>query len=80
MGISLLMLSCGEDQQAKVCDCSKLYDDIRIEGEKAAENGEGEITAMKIAREAHKEEFQACEKFHKEVGDEKFYEMSKECK
>jgi hypothetical protein len=80
LGVSIFMMSCGEDPQLKVCECSKLYDDIRVEEEKLEESGIGGIDAMKKAREAHKEAFEVCESFHKELGDEKFYEMSQECK
>ena len=80
LGVSVLMMSCGEDQQAKVCECSKLYDEIRVEEEKLEESGVGGIDAMTQARESHKEAYDACSKFHKEVGDEEFYEMSQECK
>jgi hypothetical protein len=79
LGVSILLISCGEDPKAKVCECSKLYDDITAEEVKLEESGLGGIESMKQARENHIEAFEECEKFHKELGDEEFYEMSQEC-
>lgn len=81
IGIAALMISCGEDHQAKVCECKKLYNEI---GEKAAqleESGEGGITSQMKAIEAYKDKHDECHKFHTEVvGDAQFYEMGKNCK
>ena len=78
---TLILISCGgEDKKQKVCDCKKLYDGIEAEAKKMEDEGMDGLSAQNKAREEKKSEFDECEKFHAEVGDEKFYEMSQECK
>jgi len=80
LGASLLMMSCGDDTQATVCECSKMYDEASASADKAEENGEDWVDAYQASMEADKEKNEMCEKFHKELGDEKFHTMSQECK
>ena len=80
LGVSIMMMSCGDDTQATVCECSKLYDDASAAGDKAEANGGDWVAARQAYSEAHQEASEMCEKFHKELGDEKFHTMSKECK
>lgn len=76
----ILITSCGEDKQAKVCECSKLYDELYETAEKLESEGMGGIDAIEKAREENSDKHEDCEKFHKELGDEEFHKMSKECK
>lgn len=80
--LPLALLSCGsgEDQQKQVCDCKAVYDKISNETEKLVEEGMGDMDARAKAEEDNKEAYEKCDKFHVEVGDEKFYEMGKNCK
>jgi len=80
LGVSVLMVSCGEDNQAKVCECSKIYDEISAKADLAEEAGEDWMEARIAAQAETKGAFEECDKFHKEFGDEKFYEMSQTCK
>ena len=80
VGVIIAMSSCGEDQQAKVCECSKLYDEISLKADQAEEAGGDWVDAHKEAEKATDGKYEECDKFHtQEVGDEKFYEMSKNC-
>ena len=74
-----LLSACGEDQQTKVCACSKIYDQVFAAADKADEEGGNSSEAREKAIADSKGEFESCEKFHAEVGDEKFYEMSQKC-
>lgn len=81
VGIAILMISCGEDQQAKVCECKKLYDEILLKADQAEEAGGNWTEARKEAEKATNGKFEECDAFHtKEVGDKEFYEMGKNCK
>lgn len=78
--VALMAFSCGEDQQAKVCECSALYDSFSEKADQAESEGKDWVDTYKEASEAAGEKSKECEKFHKEVGDAKFHEMSKNCK
>jgi hypothetical protein len=71
--------SCGEDQQAKVCECSKLYDEFSLKADQAEAAGGDWVDTYKEASEAAGEKSTECEKFHKEIGDSKFHEMKGNC-
>ena len=81
IGVAVLLISCGEDQQAKVCECSKLYDEISLAADKEEEAGEDYMDAMTAAQKASNGKFEECDEFHtKVVGDEEFFNMSEKCK
>jgi hypothetical protein len=81
-----LLFACGggeekkEASQEDVCKCKALYDEKSdfIADQEGAGKTPGE--AMDAAKEKFGKEMEECEKIHSSVGDEKFYEMSKECK
>ena len=80
------MFSCGpseEDQQKQVCECSKIYDEHYALMEKYEEEEgmtPGKAMDKLKADKGLQKKLNDCESgIHKEVGDEKFYEMSQKC-
>lgn len=80
LGMAIVLSSCGEDQQAKVCECSALYDAASTKADAAEEAGGDWVDTYREAIEAGGEKSTECEKFHAEIGDSKFNEMKKTCK
>lgn len=79
----IFLISCGsgEDQQKQVCECSKVYDEHYALMEKYEEEmtpGEA-MDKLKEDKDLQKKLSDCEEGIHKEVGDEKFYEMSQKC-
>jgi hypothetical protein len=82
-----LLFACGggeeekkEASQEDVCKCKALYDEKRLFEEAVETSGATPGEAMDQSKEKFGKEMEACEEIHSSVGDEKFYEMSKECK
>jgi hypothetical protein len=80
LGISALLVACGEDQQPKVCECIKLYSEISAKADKADAEGGNSFEVRKEAQKASNGKFEECEKFQAEMGDDKFATMSENCK
>lgn len=81
-----LLVSCGggdekkEISQEDICKCNEIYDQKSAFQEKLEAAGATPGEAMDQSKKEFGEEMEECEKLHKEVGDEAFYEKSKECK
>lgn len=69
-----------EASQEDVCKCSALYDAKSALMSEMEADGKTPGEAMDAAKEKYGKDMEECEKIHESVGDEKFYEMSKECK
>lgn len=81
-----LLAACGGGEEKKeisqedICKCSALYDANRALKDELEAGGATPGEAMDAAKEKYGKEMEECEKLHAEVGDEDFYEKSKECK
>lgn len=81
LGLALFTASCGEDHQAKVCECKVIYDEVSLKAEQAEAAGGNWSEAQSEAIKATNGKFEECDKFHTEVvSDQLFYELGKNCK